>query len=138
LRRYRLTPVSGFTNRAIADWAKTNFTPGYAVLSDGLACFVAVTEASCEHQVIIVGGRKPKDVPELLWINIILGNLKTSWGGAYHAFDFAKYASRYLAAFVYRFNRRFQLDTLPMRLLVAAIAIGPRSDTWLRSSEASC
>jgi hypothetical protein len=87
---------------------------------------------------IIVGGRKPKDVPEFLWVNTILGNLKTSLGGSYHAFDFAKYAARYLAAFAYRFNRRFQLDTLPKRLLVAAIAIGPRSDAWLRSAEASC
>ena len=136
--RIKLTPVSGFTNRAIADWAKTNLTPGCSVLSDGLACFAAVTEAGCQHQAIIVGGRKPKDVPEFLWVNTILGNLKTSLGGAYHAFDFAKYAARYLAAFAYRFNRRFQLDTLPKRLLVAAIAIGPRSDAWLRSAEASC
>jgi hypothetical protein len=136
--RVKLTPVSGFTNKAIADWAKANLTPGCAVLSDGLACFAAVTEAGCEHRAIIVGGRKPKDVPEFLWVNTILSNLKTSLGGAYHAFDFAKYASRYLAAFVYRFNHRFQLDTLPMRLLVAAIAIGPRSDAWLRSAEASC
>jgi len=70
--------------------------------------------------------------------NTILGNLKTNLGGAYHAFDFAKYASRYLAAFAYRFNRRFRLDTLPTRLLVAAIAAGPRPDAWLRSAEASC
>jgi hypothetical protein len=93
------------------------------VLSDGLACFAAVTEAGCQYQAIIVGGRKPKDLPEFLWLNTILGNLKTSLGCAYHAFDFGKYASRYLAAFAYRFNRRFQLDTLPMRLLMAAIAI---------------
>jgi hypothetical protein len=65
-------------------------------------------------------------VPEFLWVNTILGNLKTSLGGAYHAFDFAKYAARYLAAFAYRFNHRFQLDRLPKRLLVAAIAIGPQ------------
>jgi len=136
--RIKLTPVSGFTSKAIADWAKANLSPGSAVLSDGLACFAAVIEAGCQHQAIIVGGRKPKDVPEFLWVNTILGNLKTSLGGAYHAFDFVKYAARYLAAFAYRFNRRFQLDTLPKRLLVAAIAIGPRSDAWLRSAEASC
>ena len=100
--------------------------------------FPALTEAGYQRQPIIVGGRKPKDVPKFLWVNTILGNLKTSLSGAYHAFDFAKYATRYLAAFVYRFNRRFQLDTLPKRLLVAAIAIGPRSDAWLRSAEASC
>ncbi|MFZ2449168.1 MAG: IS1595 family transposase, partial [Methylovulum miyakonense] len=38
----------------------------------------------------------------------------------------------------YRFNRRFQLDQLPQRLLVAAIAAGPRPVRWLRSAEASC
>ena len=135
--RIKLTPVSGFTNKAIADWAKTNLTPNCTVLSDGLACFAAVTKAGCQHQAIIASGRKPKDMREFLWINTILGNLKTSLGGACHAFDFAKYASRYLAAFAYRFNRRFHLDTLPMRLLVAAITIGPRSEAWLRSAEAS-
>ncbi len=30
-------------------------------------------------------------------INTFLGNLKRSLGGTYHAFDFAKYAHRYLA-----------------------------------------
>lgn len=134
----KLSPVPGFTSKAIADWAKTNLAPGCDVLSDGLACFAAVAEADCQHQAIIVGGRKPKEMLEFLWLNTILGNLKTSLGGAYHAFGFAKYASRYLGAFAYRFNRRFQLDKLPMRLLVAAVAIGPRPAVWLRSAEASC
>ena len=133
--RIKLTAVPGFTNKAISDWAKTNLTPGCAVLSDGLACFAAVTDAGCQHQAIIVGGRKPKDLPEFLWLNTILGNLKTSLGGAYHAFGFAKYASRYLGAFAYRFNRRFRLDTLPTRLLVAATTIGPRPGVWLRSGK---
>jgi len=51
---------------------------------------------------IIADGRKPKDLPEFNWINTVLGNLKTSLGGAYHAFDFAKYGTRYLGAFVDR------------------------------------
>ena len=97
-----------------------------------------MTDADCQHQVIIAGGRKPKDLPEFSWINTVLGNLKTSLGGAYHAFDFAKYGTRYLGAFAYRFNRRFQLDTIAMRLIVAAATTGPRSDTWLRQAEASC
>lgn len=135
--RIKLTPVSGFTSKAIANWAKDNLTSDCSVLSDGLACFAAVTEADCQHNAIVTGGRKPKELPEFLWINTILGNLKASLGGSYHSFDFAKYASRYLAAFAYRFNRRFQLDTLPIRLLVAAVTIGPRSGAWLRSAEAS-
>jgi hypothetical protein len=75
-------------------------------------------------RAIIAGGRKPKYLPEFNWINTVLGNLKTSLGGAYHAFDFAKYGTRYLDAFVYRFNRRFHLETLPLRLLVATATIG--------------
>jgi len=62
----------------------------------------------------------------------VLGNVKTSLSGAYHAFDFGKYAGRYLAAIAYRFNRRFQLKTLPERLLVAAVGTGPRPEAWLR------
>lgn len=134
----KMAPVPGFTRKAIADWAKTDLSPGCLVISDGLACFAGVTDAGCQHQPIIVGTRKPKDLPEFSWINTILGNLKTSFGGAYHAFDFAKYGTRYLAAFAYRFNRRFHLETLPMHLLAAAIASGPRPEPWLRLAEESC
>ena len=64
---------------------------------------------------------------------------KTSLSGAYHAFDFSKYAYRYLAAIAYRFNRRSQLSTLPQRLLVAAVvSTGPRPEAWLRLAEDHC
>jgi hypothetical protein len=33
--------------------------------------------------------------------------LQTGIAKPYHAFDFSKYAHRYLAEFAYRFNRRF-------------------------------
>jgi hypothetical protein len=134
----KMAPVPGFTRKAIADWAKADLSPGCVVLSDGLACFAGVTDAGCQHQPTVVGTRKPKDLPEFRWINTILGNLKTSLGGAYHAFDFAKYGTRYLAAFAYRFNRRFHLETLPLHLLAAAVAIGPRPAPWLKLAEESC
>jgi transposase-like protein len=134
----KLAPVPGFTRQAIADWARANLDPGCCVRSDGLGCFAGVTDAGCQHQPIIVGGRKPQDLPEFQWINTVLGNLKTSLGGAYHAFDFAKYGVRYLAAFAYRFNRRFHLETITQRLLVAAATTGPRPERWLREAEASC
>ncbi|MDD1621983.1 MAG: IS1595 family transposase, partial [Methylococcaceae bacterium] len=37
-----------------------------------------------------------------------------------------------------RFNRRFHLETLPTRLLVAAVTIGPRPAAWLRQAEEAC
>ena len=134
----KMIPVPGFTGAALTDWAKAALAPGSQVLSDGLGCFTGVTAAGCDHQAMIIGRRKPNQVPEFGGLNTILGNLKTRFSGTYHAFDFAKYGSRYLAAFAYRFNRRFHLDTLPARLLVAAATIGPRPARWLRRAEESC
>jgi hypothetical protein len=133
----KMTPVPGFTRKAIADWAKDCLSPGCVVASDGLACFAGVTEAGCRHQPVVVGGRKPRHLPQFKWVNTVVGNLKTSLGGAYHAFDFAKYGTRYLGAFSYRFNRRFNLAEIPLRLLAAAASTGPRSRPWLRLAEES-
>ncbi len=136
--RTKLTLVPGFTLKAIAQWAKDNLAPGSTVFSDGLACFSAVTDAGCAHQPTVVGGRKPKDLPEFQWINTVLGNLKTSLSGSYHAFAFRKYGARYLGAFTYRFNRRFDLSTLPARLLLAAANCAPHPLRSIRSADAHC
>lgn len=136
--RVRLTPVPGFTLKAVSAWAKDHLAPGSAVFSDGLACFGAVTEADCSHQATVIAGRKPKEVPEFRWINTVLGNLKTSLSGCYHAFDFRKYAARYLAAFCYRFNRRFDLRTLHQRLLIAAASTAPQPLREIRVADVHC
>ena len=133
----KMAPVPGFTRKAIVAWANADLSPDCIVTSDGLGCFSEVIDAGCPHQAIIAGGRKPKDLPEFNWINMVLGNLKTSLGGAYHAFDFAKYGTRYLGAFVYRFNRRFHLETLPLHLLAATATTKPRPAGWLRQAEES-
>jgi len=68
--------------------------------------------------VEVVRKRKPRDLPQFRWVNTVLGNLKTMLAGAYKAFAYAKYACRYLGAFAYRFNRRFNLADLPAHLIV--------------------
>ena len=108
------------------------------MFSDGLACFAAVTEAGCSHHPTVMAGRKPKDVPKFKWINTVLGNLKTSLLGCYHAFDFQKYAARYLAAFCYRFNRRFDLLSLHKRLLVASVSTTPHPMRTIRIADVHC
>lgn len=133
-----MTPVAGFTCNALTDGAKAALAPGCQVIADGFACLSGVTAAGCYPPAILVGLRTPHQVPEFGWVNTLLGHLKTRFSGAYHAFNFAKYGSRYLAAFASRFNRRFHRDTLPARLLVAAAAIGPRPARWLRQAEESC
>ncbi len=97
-----------------------------------------LTRSYSRHQPTVVGGRKPKDLPEFKWINTVLGNLKTSLSGSYHAFDFRKYAARYLAAFTYRFNRRFDLRSLHVRLLVAAATCAPQPQRLIRVADDHC
>ncbi|MDP1646620.1 MAG: transposase, partial [Rubrivivax sp.] len=114
----KLTPVPGFTSQAMSAWARGNLAAGTSVLGDGLACFAAVIGAGCAHTVEVVGQRKPRDLPQFKWVDTVLGNLKTMLSGAYKAFGYAKYADRYLGAFAYRFNRRFDLADLVVRLIV--------------------
>ncbi len=128
----KLNLVSGFTSTAIGNWAKANLAPHTLVASDGLACFAAVVEAGCTHVPMVVGDLKPRDLPEFKWVNTVLGNLKTTLAGAYHALKYRKYAAHYLAAFAYRFNRRFDLRELVSRLIVDVARCAPIKATVIR------
>ncbi|WP_119157988.1 IS1595 family transposase, partial [Caldimonas tepidiphila] len=115
--RVKISPVRSFTREAITQWARANLLPGCDVRSDGLNCFAGVIDAGCAHSYIVVGDRKPRELPQFTWVNTILGNLKTMIGGGYKAFKFTKYASHYLGAFAYRFNRRSNLPALLLALI---------------------
>lgn len=137
-RYLKLSTVSGFTSAAIGQWAQACLTPGCAVISDGLACFAAVSAAGCTHQPVVVGERKPRELPQFLWVNTVLGNLKTTLAGAYHSLKYRKYADAYLAAFAYRFNRRFDLRGLVARLIVDIARCAPVTERVVRQhAEAS-
>jgi len=49
----------------------------------------------------------------------MLGNVKNALHGTYHALH-PKYPQRYLSEFCYHFNRRYDLEALVIRLVVAA------------------
>ena len=61
------------------------------------------------------------------------GNRKTAWAGTYRSFDHTKYATRCLAEFASRFNRRLDLAAM---LLRTAAATKPHPLGVLRWSEA--
>jgi transposase-like protein len=135
----RLSRVTSFTKEAITQWAHKSLTPQAHVVSDGLWCFEAVTQTAASHERHVVGhGRQAVKRPEFRWINTMLGNLKTSLSGTYHAIKHTKYADRYLAEFAYRFNRRFDLAAMVPRLLRAAVTTKPQPLRLLRMSEERC
>ena len=124
------------TSEQVAVFAAEPLVTSAWVVSDGLSCFRATTIVGAEHDPVVTGGGKASvALPELRAVNTLLGNLKTAIEGTYHAFDFAKYAHRYLAEFQYRFNRRFNMRTIFSRLLVALVASPASPEHWLRLAE---
>jgi hypothetical protein len=130
-------PVKTHSSEEIAAWARRWLESSTTVVSDGLACFRAVTDAGCVDEQQIVGAkRKSTEMPCFAWVNSVLSNLKTATGRTYHAFDFQKYAQRYLGEAQCRFYRRFDLRAMCQRLLYAAASAGSRPEKWLRLAEA--
>jgi hypothetical protein len=118
--------------QAITQWARNNLLPGTDVRSDGLACFAGVIDADCAHSYIVVGARKPRELPQFTWVNTVLANLKTLINGGYKGFKFGKYARNYLGAFAYRFNARFNLRELLHDLLGDTATASPVQERRIR------
>jgi hypothetical protein len=133
-RQAVITPVSGFTLKALSEWTQAHLRPDTDVFSDGLGAFRAVIEAGHAHTVIeSAGGRDATEAGGMRWLNTVLSNVKRALDGTYHAFGFATYAHRYLAEAAWRFNRRFELQILVPRLLVAVARCKPWTEHRLRA-----
>lgn len=124
-----------FTKKALSEFAAKSLVRPLTVVSDGLACFTALQEAGVHQPTVTGGGAASVKLPQFKAVNTVLSNLKTALGGTYHAFDFAKYAHRYLAEAQYRFNRRFDLSAILVRLLRACAVTTPRPAKQIRLAE---
>ena len=125
-----------FTIEGVGAFAAKSLAPSATVVSDGMWCFRSVKLVGAEHQPTVTGGgTQSVKLPQFKAINTLLGNLKTALSGTYHAFDFVKYAHRYLAEAQYRFNRRFNLSSILPRLLRAACLTTPRNAQFIRVAE---
>ena len=125
-RRLKLTVVKGFRKQEVAKLAKRDFAPGSDVVGDGLSCWPAVEGAGCAHFPMVTGsGKRAASWAPFRWVNTTLGNIKAATAGTYHHVS-AKHAQSYLTSFAYRFNRRFQLDSIVERLTWAAVHASPQ------------
>lgn len=126
-----------FTKEGIQDWAHRVIDPEAVVVSDALPSVKAglAAEVARYHAIKTGSGRQAALHPEFRNVNTVLGNLKTAISGTYHAFDFSRYADRYLAEAQYRFNRRFDLKSILIRLIHAAAQTRAYPATVLRLAE---
>ena len=124
-RKLKLAPVKGFRKREIARGAKHWLAPGAAVVTDGLGCWSALDEIACSHQAIRTGsGRQAARMAPFKWVNTTLGNIKCAITGTYRKLG-PDHAGRYLASFAWRYNRRYQLETMIPRFVHSAARTEP-------------
>jgi transposase-like protein len=128
-----------FTKESMQAFAEKSLAAPATLVSDGLGCFTAVRGTAILHeQHVTGGGAASAKHPAFIAVNTALGNIKTSLAGTYHAFDFQKYARRYLGQIQYLFNRRFNLRTILRRLACAASQAAPCPLRVVRAAEPSC
>jgi hypothetical protein len=124
-KKLKLLTVKGFRKQEVAKLARQHLQAGSNVVSDGLSCWTAVASAGCRHFPMVTGsGRQAARWAPFKWVNTTLGNIKAAITGTYRQLSPA-HAPRYLASFAWRFNRRFQLDTMMPRFLHSAARTQP-------------
>jgi transposase-like protein len=133
--RLVLRRITAFTKASIATFAKASLDASTLVVSDGLSCFPAVTDAGCTHEVVITGtGPKAARSPTFKWVNTALGNIKAAIAGTYRSIS-SKHVPRYLAEFEYRYNRRYDLPSMIPRLIWASLRSVPAPYRSLKLAE---
>ena len=131
----QLRRVASFTSEDIKAYAAASIEANARVATDGLSCFAAVASAGMNHRPAVTGGGRP-DEPEFKWVNTGLGNIKSAITGTCRAIR-PRHAARYLAAYEYRFNRRFELDKMVERLAAVAAKTAPQPRSIIASAEMS-
>ena len=135
--RLKLRAVKGFRKTEIEKLSHRLLAPGTTVISDGLRCFTAVTRSGCHHNPVVTGsGARAVQNTTFKWVNTMIGNIKNSIRGTYHAIR-PKHVPRYLAQFECRFNRRYRLDDMVPRLAWAALCTPPMPYRLLKLAENS-
>ena len=124
-RKIKLLPVKGFRKRKIKKLVAEHLASTGRVLTDGLSCWTATAEAGLEHRAMATGsGKRAATWSPFKWVNTTLGNVKAAITGTYRQIS-PKHAGRYLGSFAWRYNRRFQLDTVLPRLVHSAVRTTP-------------
>lgn len=117
----RMKVLKHVAAKDLKPWFASGFAKGSKILTDGWRAYSFLGEEGFEHEShAMPGGWRSARHPAFPWVNTVLGNLKcnikgvTRWIGKAHL-------DRYLAEFQYRFNRRFDLKSMLVRLLTLAV-----------------
>ncbi len=122
-KRIALRGLKRADSRSLTDFTTRYVAKGSCLRTDGWGGYASVAKAGYDHEVIVTGGGH-KAVETFPWVHTFIGNLKRMLLGTYHSVS-PKHLDRYLAAFMYRANRRWMETNLFDRLVFAAVDAKP-------------
>jgi transposase-like protein len=90
------------------------------VRTDGFRGYRGLATVEVRHDRRVQGSDPTRSAGDLPWVHRIFGNLKTWLRGTFHGVS-GKHLPRYLAEFVYRFDRRWREGELFGFVLLRAV-----------------
>jgi len=116
--RAYLETIDAATTENLTSFLSRNLSPGVKVTTDG---FLAYRFLSANFQHVPRVRSNSSDDDTLPKVHILIANLKMWLRGTYNCLP-SKHLQHYLDEFVFRFNRRWQLESIFDKLLVRCIA----------------
>jgi transposase-like protein len=115
--RAYLEILDGVSAYNLTSFLSRHLTPGVKVTTDGFLAY-GFLSAYFQHTPLI---RKSTGDDVLPKVHIVIANLKMWLRGTYNCLP-SKHLQRYLDEFIFRFNRRWNLDTIFDKLLLRCVA----------------
>ena len=117
-RAYLETIDSASTDN-LTSFISRNLTPGVKVTSDGFKSYGFLAEYF--QHVPVNTSTNTSDDKSLPKVHIVIANLKMWLRGTYNCLP-SKHLQKYLDEFIFRFNRRWNLDNIFDKLLVRCVS----------------
>jgi transposase-like protein len=115
--------VEDLSEEQVTEAIKERVKSGSTIKSDAYSSYKVLERYEYKHQPLKIGD--PKNASKLLhWVHIMIANAKGIYRGTHHGVS-KKHLQKYLSEFCYRFNRRYNLNQLFDRLLLACIRTEP-------------
>ena len=116
--RAYLETIDTATTENLTSFLSRNLSPGVKVTTDG---FLAYGFLAANFQHVPRVKSKSSDEDTLPKVHILIANLKMWLRGTYNCLP-SKHLQHYLDEFIFRFNRRWKLESIFDKLLVRCIA----------------
>lgn len=121
----KMARVERFSKKAVEQFMEDHVVPTTTVKTDGgTEIRDGLANVYVEHDAQLMHGFKSRLERHLPWVHRLTGNIKAKLIGIYHGVS-PKYVNRYVAEYLYRFNRRWCREQLQTRMITACLTSGP-------------